>query len=128
MTEMEIMKLCDVVRETGYDIHCYLRYGHVEKIYENALVHRLRKRGIKVEPQRELNVYDEDGILSGTLVADLLIESELIAELKACRTLAPEHIVQSLGYLRASRLEHGLLMNFGSPRFEIKKYALSKLS
>lgn len=107
MTEMEIMKLCDVVRETGYGIHRYLRHGHVEKIYKNALVQRMRKQGIKAEPQRELNVYDEDGALLGKLVADLLIEDELIAELKACRTLAPEHIAQLLGYLRASRLEHG---------------------
>ena len=49
----------------------------------------------------------------------------LIVELKACRALVNEHIAQLLGYLRACRIEHGLLINFGAPKLEIKKYALS---
>jgi GxxExxY protein len=61
----------------------------------------------------------------GDYFADLLVEKELIVELKACKTLANEHIAQLLGYLRACRIEHGLLINFGAPRLQIKKYALS---
>ena len=128
MTETEVMRLCDTIRETAFSIHRFLRHGHLEKIYENALVHRLRKQGIKVEPQPELSVYDEDGTLRGQMVADLFIEDVLIVELKACKTLTPDHITQLLGYLRASHIEHGLLINFGAPRFEIKKYARSKPS
>ncbi len=127
MTETEIMKLCDVVRQTGYEIHCYLRHGHLEKVYENALAHRLRKQGIKVQTQCDLSVYDEDGALIGLMTADMLIEDALIAELKAVKTLTSENIAQLLGYLRASHIEHGLLINFGSPKYEIKKYVLSKL-
>jgi GxxExxY protein len=127
MTEAEIFKLCDTVRETGFSIHPYLRHGHLEKIYENSLVNRLRKQGIKVETQQELSVFDEDGTLLGKMVVDLLVEDELIIELKACSTLTSEHVAQLLGYLRAS-IEHGLLVNFGSPKFEIKKYALSRIS
>jgi GxxExxY protein len=54
-------QLCDIVRETAFAIHRYHGPGHVEKIYENALVNRLRKRGLKVEQQVPIQVYDEDG-------------------------------------------------------------------
>ena len=88
---MKTMKeLCDVVRETGYAIHVYHGHGHLEKIYENALVHRLRKAGIEVGQQHPLNVYDEDGTLLGEYFADLLIEGRLIVELKACRACTDE--------------------------------------
>jgi hypothetical protein len=54
----------------------------------------------------------------------LFVDTRLIIELKAAKALADEHVAQILGYLRASRLERGLLINFGAPKFEIKKYAL----
>ena len=121
----DIFALCDVVRETSFQIHSYLRHGHREQIYENALVHRLRKQGISVEQQTEILVYDEDGTVIGHLKADLLIEGRLICEIKGARSIVDEHIAQLLGYLRASRLEHGLLINFGGPRLEVKKLILS---
>jgi GxxExxY protein len=70
-------------------------------------------------------VFDEDGTILGYLKADLLIESRLICEIKGVRALVDEHTAQLLGYLRASRLEHGLLINFGAPRLQIKKYVLT---
>ena len=121
-----INQLCDVIRETSFEIHRYLRSGHLEKIYENALAHRLRKREIDVKQQFPLQVFDEDGTLLGSFSADLLVEERLIIELKACRTLVDEHVAQLLGYLRASRIEHGLLINFGAPKLQIKKYILSR--
>lgn len=120
-----IKALCDLIRETSFEIHRYLRSGHLEKIYENALVHRLRKKGIEVEQQFQMNVYDEDGTLLGTFYADLFIENCLIIELKACKNLAEEHIGQIFGYLRASRIEHGLLINFGAQKLQINKYILA---
>jgi len=57
--------------------------------------------------------------------ADLLIDDRLLMEIKACQHLVDEHVAQLLGYLRSSRKEHGLLINFGSPKLEIRKYALS---
>jgi GxxExxY protein len=121
----DIFTLCDVIRETSFEIHKYLRGGHREQIYENALAHRLTKRGIKLEQQQEVRVFDEDGTLLGHLKADILIENRLICEIKSCRALVDEHVAQLLGYLRASRLEHGLLINFGPSRLEIKKYILT---
>ncbi len=123
----DIMKLCDVVRETGYAAHRYLRNGHVEKVYENSLTNRLRRLGIKVIQQHPLNVFDEDGTLLGEFKADLFVDDRLIVELKAVRYASDEHVAQLLGYLRASRIEHGLLINFGAPRFQIKKYILNDI-
>jgi len=122
----EIMKLCDVVRETAFAIHKYHKHGHLEKVYENALAHRLRKLGMDVKQQFPLIVYDEDGTVIGEYAADLFVENQLIIELKAAKAIAEEHTAQTLGYLRSARIEHGLLMNFGAPKFEIRKYALSQ--
>ncbi len=125
MKTNDINQLCDVIRETSFAIHCYHRNGHMEKIYENALVHRLRKQGFEVKQQHPVSVRDEDGTLLGEFFADLFIENRLIVELKAARSVAEEHIAQLLGYLRSSRIETGLLINFGSPRIHVKKYLMS---
>lgn len=122
---MELFELCDVIRETGYAIHRYHRNGHLEKIYENALVHRLRKRGLDVEQQHPIPVYDEDGTVLGSYLADLFVAKHLIVEVKAVRHVLDEHIAQLLGYLRSSRIEHGLLVNFGAPKFHVRKYILN---
>jgi GxxExxY protein len=122
---IDVFRICDIVRETSFDIHHYLRSGHREVIYENALAHRLRKKGIKIQQQQPVKVFDEDGTLLGHLKADLLIESQLICEIKSARTVVDEHVAQLLAYLRASRLEHGLLINFGAPRLQIRKYILT---
>ena len=94
---MEINELCDIVRETSFAIHKYHRNGHLEKIYENALAHRLRKQGFLVEQQHPLTVYDEDGTVLGEFFADLFNEGGLIVELKACKGIAEEHVAQLLG-------------------------------
>ena len=120
-----IFKLCDLIRETSFAIHNFHCHGHLEKVYENALAHRLRKLGVHVEQQFSLSVVDEDGTVVGDYVADLFVEGCLIVEIKACTALVDAHIAQLLGYLRSSRVEHGLLINFGAPKFQIKKYALS---
>ena len=121
---MEINKLCDVVRETSFAIHTYHRHGHLEKIYENALAHRLQKLGLKVAQQHPLAVYDEDGTELGVYYADLFVEERLIVELKACKTTTDEHVAQLLGYLKSSRIHDGLLINFGAPKLFVKKYVM----
>lgn len=124
--EDDIFGLVDLIRETSFELHRYLRHGHLEKVYENGLANRLRKKGLGVEQQYPLKVYDEDGTVLGEYFADLFVESTLIVELKASRALAPEHTAQLLGYLRACHIEHGLLINFGAPRLEIKKFVFSE--
>jgi GxxExxY protein len=123
-----INQLCDIVRETSFSIHRYHRHGHLEKVYENALVHRLRKAGLAVEQQHPLQVLDEDGTVLGEYFADIFVEDRLIVELKAVRAVAEEHVAQLLGYLRSSRIETGLLINFGAPVLSVKKYLMSDVA
>jgi GxxExxY protein len=119
-------ELCALIRETAYAVHLYHGHGHLEKVYENALANRLRKHGLMVQQQQPVQVIDEDGSVLGNFFADLLIEGFLVVELKAAKTIADEHIAQLLGYLKSTRLEHGLLINFGSYKFQIKKFAMSE--
>ena len=126
--QTEIFRLCDLIREISFSLHQYLRHGHLERVYENGLAHRLRKAGLKIEQQQHLQVVDEDGTILGDFIADLYVENCLIVELKACKAIISDHTAQLLGYLRASRIEHGLLINFGSSRLEVKKYVLSNCS
>jgi GxxExxY protein len=77
-----------------------------------------------VKQQESITVYDEDGTVIGEYFADILVDGWLILELKAVKMLANEHVAQIMGYLKSARLKHGLLINFGSYRFEIKKFAL----
>lgn len=125
MQDQEVFPLCDQIRETAFALHKYLRHGHLEKVYENGLKHRLIKSGFTVEDQFPLKVLDEDGAVLGEYFADLFVSETLIVEIKACRALDDAHTAQLLGYLRACRIEHGLLINFGAPKLQIKKYALS---
>ena len=122
----DINALCDVIRETGFALHRFLGGGHLEKVYENGLLHRLGKLGLAVLPQHPLEVRDEDGTVLGDYFADLFVDGRLIVEIKACKALTDEHIAQLIGYLRASGIEHGLLINFGSAKFEIRKFILSR--
>ncbi len=122
--EQAIKKLCNLIRETSFSLHSWLRHGHLEKVYENGLAHRLRKTGLNVEQQTPLCVHDEDGAVLGDYFADLLVDECLIVELKACKALASEHIAQTLGYMRAADFRDGLLINFGAPKLEIKKLIL----
>ena len=124
MTEQEANIICDKIRQTAYDLHVYLGVGYLEKVYENGMIHRLTKAGIDVKSHVPIQVTDEDGYVLGEYVADLVIDG-IVIELKAVSTLLPAHSAQLLNYLKAMKLEHGLLINFGSEIFQCKKVALS---
>lgn len=117
-----IMKLCDQVRETSYAVHAYHGNGYLEKVYENALVNRLRKTGLSVQQQHSITINDEDGTVIGEYFADIIVNDTLLIELKACKSISNEHRAQLLHYLKATGIEHGLLINFGSYKFEIQKF------
>jgi GxxExxY protein len=120
-----IFPLCDNVRAAAFALHRFLRHGHLEKVYEHGLAHRLHKAGIAVTAQHSLAVMDEDGTLLGSYYADLFVQECLLVEIKACRSLLDEHVAQLLGYFRSSRIEHGMLINFGSPKLQVRKFILS---
>ena len=126
MNTDQIMKLCDQVRETAYAIHEYHGNGYLEKVYENALAHRLKKTGLKVQQQHPVTIYDEDGTKIGEYIADLFVENCLIIELKASKTTTDEHRAQLIHYLKGASIEHGLLINFGSYKFSGQKFIKSE--
>ena len=126
MIENEVRELCGRVRQAALGAHRYLRHGHAEKIYELSLARRLRELGIRVVTQHPLYVRDEDGSQLGNFYADMLLEDELIIEIKAVRQLADEHTAQVLGYLRTSGLSHAMLINFGAPVIQFKKLILDQ--
>ncbi len=105
----------------SYDVSNVLGAGFVEKVYENALVHRIRKStGLIVAQQYPIKVIYDD-IVVGEFFADLLVADRVLVELKAVSALAPEHTAQALNYLRATGLEVCLLVNFGRSKVEIKR-------
>jgi len=94
--------------------------GFLEKVYENALAHELRKSGLSVEQQKSIKV-NYDGIVVGDYVADLLVQDMVLVELKAVKSLDDIHLAQCLNYLRATGLKVCLLANFGTPKVQIKR-------
>ena len=114
----ELKALASEVGQIAYGVHEYFGTGLLEKVYETAFEHRLQKLGYKVERQKPLNVYDEDGFCVGEYFVDLYINDCLIVELKATAALAPEHFAQIINYLKIMNRPVGLLVNFGSWKFE----------
>jgi len=112
--------LSEKVIGCAYAVSNSLGSGFLEKVYENALAHELRKNGIEVEQQHPL-VVKYDGVLVGEFAADLLVENELLIELKAAKAINEVHSSQCMNYLRATGLKLCLLLNFGKPRVEIKR-------
>jgi GxxExxY protein len=105
----------------AYDVSNTLGTGFVEKVYENALVHRIRKStGLMVVQQHPIKVVYDD-VVVGEFFADLLVAERVLVELKAVSMLMPEHTAQALNYLRATGLEVCLLINFGRAKVEIKR-------
>ncbi|HTP13159.1 MAG TPA: GxxExxY protein [Bacteroidota bacterium] len=100
-----------------YAVYHQLEYGFLEKVYENALVRELRKKGMKATQQKRIDVY-YDGQRVGEYFADIVVEDSVVLELKAAEGIAPEHEAQLINYLKASNIELGLLFNFGvQPQF-----------
>ena len=115
MRDDEVKRLADCVRDCSFHLHSFLKWGHLEKVYENGLAHRLEKAGVAVERQFRIPVLDLDGTVLGDYIADLIVQREMILEIKACESLLPIHTTQVLGYLRATGIRHGMLVNFGAP-------------
>lgn len=119
MTEMELDKITEKIIGCAYRVSNNLGIGFVEKVYENAHAHEMRKDGLRVIQQHPIKVV-YDGIIVGEFFVDLLVEDRVLVELKAVSELTSEHLAQALNYLRASRLPACLLINLGKPRIQIR--------
>ena len=106
-----------------FEVHNTLGFGFLEKVYERALLKELCLRGISVEAQKEIKVYYK-GDEIGTYFADLVVNNEILLELKAVDNLNNTHKAQVLNYLKATCLKLGLLINFGRERVECERLVL----
>lgn len=107
-----------------FEVNGILGPGFLEKVYENALLIELRKRGLKAESQVPLKVHYK-GEIVGEYVADILIESKVILELKTVDQLQKIHEAQLINYLKATGIQVGLLVNFKHSKAEIKRLVLN---
>jgi GxxExxY protein len=101
-------------------VHTTLGPGFLEKVYENALAHELRKLGFSVLQQHPIPVR-YDGIVVGDYIADLIVNGKVVIELKSARALSDEHTAICINYLHACNLPVCLLLNFGAKRLQIKR-------
>jgi GxxExxY protein len=121
VTEDQLNALTERIIGCAFKISNTLGCGFLEKVYENALVHELRKQGLKAEPQQPINVY-YDGVLVCEFFADIVVENTVLLELKATADHHDVFTAQCLNYLKATGKPLCLLLNFGKPRLEIKRF------
>lgn len=103
-----------------FEVSNVLGAGFLEKVYENALNRELNLKGLKTQQQASLKVYYKDELV-GDYFADILVENEIIVELKAVKEFDEIHIAQCLNYLKITGLKLCLLINFSKPKVEIKR-------
>ena len=113
-------ELTETIIGCAYNVANVLGNGFLERVYENALAHELRKKGLLVEQQRPMSV-QYDGVTVGEYLADLLVEAKVLVELKAVKQIEDIHKAQCINYLKVTGLEICLLINFGTPKVQIKR-------
>ncbi|MBU2554093.1 MAG: GxxExxY protein [Bacteroidetes bacterium] len=121
---MELLhkELTEKILKTFYDVYNEMGYGFLEKVYQNSLLIELKSRGFKVEAQKQIKVYYK-GYEVGEYYADIVVDDLVILELKAVEYVVKEFEAQLINYLRATKFEVGLLLNFGKkPEFIRKVY------
>ena len=124
----EIDDLTGKVIKAAYTVHNILGSGFQEIVYRNALAIELREMGIEAMEEFPIQVYYK-GHLIGAYFADIIIHGQLVIELKAIENLTVSHEVQLVNYLTATKIEHGLLINFGSSvkvKHKFKTYKKTK--
>jgi GxxExxY protein len=102
-----------------------LGYGFLEKVYENALMYLLRGAGIRAEQQKTIPVWFR-GELVGDYCGDILVEDKILLELKSVEFVVNVHRSQILNYLKATRMELGILLNFGKAALEHERFVLNR--
>lgn len=118
------LDLTEKIIGCAYKVYNELGAGFIEKVYENALMIELKNEGLATQQQYPVKVYYK-GTLIGDYVADIVVEEKVIVELKAVSQLTKAQEVQLVNYLKATRLEVGLLINFGD-QVSIKRKVLSR--
>jgi GxxExxY protein len=121
---MDINELTYAINGAIFEVNKILGPGFLEKVYENALLAELKIRGINVENQVPIKVSYKDSIV-GDYIADLLVEDQVIIELKTVEKIEKVHEAQLINYLKATGKQIGLLVNFRNEKAEIKRLVLN---
>jgi len=114
-SKTEIEKIGKKIVDAAFEVHSELGPGLLESVYEICLVEELKERGLSVERQVKLPVVYKDKILQKDFFIDILVEREIVIELKAVEVLLPVHEVQTLTYMKLADIRLGYLINFNVP-------------
>jgi len=121
-------ELSNKIIKAFYNVYNELGYGFLEKVYENAMLLELKIMGLSCEKQKPIKVNYHNAIV-GEYFADIIVDNQIILELKATENLCPEHELQLINYLKATNKEVGLLLNFGKePQFKRKIFTNDRKS
>jgi GxxExxY protein len=122
--ELKHGEITQVVIGCAFEVMKELGAGFLESVYEKALLLVLRQKELSAVAQHPIKVKFR-GETVGEFFADLLVENKVVVELKAVKAIAPEHQAQVINYLNATGIEVGLLINFGNPRLEYRRFSRS---
>jgi GxxExxY protein len=114
-------ELTEKIIAACFDVSNELGAGFLESVYEKALLIALRGRGLSAQSQSPLKVCFRNQIV-GDFFADIVVENTVLLELKAVKALAPEHQAQIINYLKTTGIDIGLLVNFGNPKLEYRRF------
>ncbi len=109
------------ILEACFEVSNELGFGYLESVYEKALLITLRQKGLKAENQVPLMVKFR-GEVVGEFFVDILVEEKVLVELKVANGLSKENFAQVINYLKATEIEVGLLINFGTPKIEYRRF------
>ena len=115
---MELESLLKTIREAAFEVRKQLTNGYLESVYQNALAYELTSLGIKVETEVPLKVYYKNKVV-GNFRADIVVDDQVIIELKAIENLHKFHEAQLVNYLITTGIDHGFLVNYGGEKFKI---------
>jgi GxxExxY protein len=121
---MEINDITYKINGAVFEVNRVLGAGFLEKVYENALLFEIKKQGLKAERQVPIKVLYKKQLV-GEYIADIFVEKKVVVEIKTIENLDKMHEAQLLNYLKATRLQIGLLVNFKHPKAEIKRMVLN---
>ena len=117
---MELESLIKKVIQCVYNVRLQLSAGFLETVYQKALLIELKKNNILAEAEIPIEVYYDDSVV-GEYRADIIVEKRIIIEIKAIQHLMSAHEAQLVNYLTATKIDCGLLINFGGERLEIRR-------
>lgn len=127
---MDNLKYKDITEKiigASFEVHTFLGNGFQEVIYQRALAWEMKMAGLEFAREIEQEIYYKElHEPIGTRRADFVVENKILVELKALAQLEDVHMAQALNYLKAYKLEVGLLINFGSKSLTFKRLILSE--